>query len=62
MELQEFVIAFRQKIRARRAELMETYNKGLEQREYDKTVGRIRTLDEVNATITELLKTSGEDQ
>ena len=61
MELSEFTQALRTKLRNRRAELMERYNKGLDAPEYNKNVGRVIELDEINQTITTILKTSGDN-
>lgn len=56
MERSDFVARLRRNIANRRNVLMESYNKGLDQRLYDKTIGRIAELDGMNLIITEILK------
>lgn len=61
MELHEFVEKLRARAKKRRAELMDSYNRGLTRKEYIKTVGRIAENTLMTDDITSILKTSGED-
>lgn len=62
MDLHDFVTVFRRRLKDKRAELMERYNKGFPPDEYHKNVGRVSAIDEVNEMMTAILKSTGDDQ